>query len=227
MDNKGKSRRDSEFADEMKGQAINMERAMFYRDGYRSIVKIALYMSATVLVLAAISGFLAYNLAHKDRDYFAMSPDGRVLKITPFSEPSTSENRILQLVGDSATCVFTYDYVNFRNQLGACKSNFTSNGWLKFTEELNNSKIINLVNSERLVLSATRISSPVIVDQGVIDGVLAWKIQVPIRVTFAGRQNNTTEDYVVSMTAVRVSQMDYTDGIAINSFVAQKNQKQE
>lgn len=208
--------------DKLHGAELVMERAFFYRDSFRKILRINLIMIFTVVALLALNATLVWMYAKKERSYFAMAANGTLLEMKPLSEPSVSENRMLQIVGDAATCVFTYDYVNFRDQLGLCKPRFSSDGWTKFTSELSQSKIINLVTNERLVLTATRINSPVLVDQGLINGVLAWKIEVPVRVTFTGRQSKTAEDYLVNITATRASQTDHPDGVAITSFVASR-----
>lgn len=205
---------------DLSGLGVVMARAMFYRDAFRNLVKINTIMAFVAVIEAVIITMLAYALIHKEKIIVGMSADGRITQIVPLTEPSVSDSKMLQLVGDTATCAFTFDYVNYRKQITQCQHGFTDNGWTRFVTELDNSKILNLVKSEELVLSSTRIEAPIIEDKGLIEGVLAWKVKVPVRVTYSGRQTKTTEDYMVSMTVARMDQNTNPDGVAISSFVA-------
>ncbi|PPC84764.1 MAG: hypothetical protein CTY35_00135 [Methylotenera sp.] len=205
---------------ELSGLGVVLSRAMFYRDGFRNMIKITTIQSASILVCLCVIATLSYFLIKKEKIYFGMSPNGVLTRLVPLSEPSVPDSKMLQIAGDAATCVFTYDYVNYRKQLSACEPNFTVNGWMRFVTELDSSKMLKLVKTEELVLSATRLDAPVIEDRGLIDGVMAWKVAVPVRVTYSGRQNKTTEDYLVNMTVARVDQTSNSDGVAISSFIA-------
>ncbi|MFL9611087.1 DotI/IcmL family type IV secretion protein [Methylobacillus sp. Pita2] len=212
-----------EKAGELEGAGLVVERAMFYRDGYRGLMRISIYLGLALAGALVVIALLIYMLNQKEHKYFGMSPTGSIVPMVPYSEPTVSDARMLQVVGDVATCMFTYDYVNWRSQLlDGCRNKFTNEAWDKIVTELAESKMLKLVTGERLVLSATRINSPVVVDRGIINGVRAWKIEVPIRVTYSGRQNIQNEDYLVKMTVVRANQTEFTDGLAISSFVAPK-----
>ena len=207
---------------QLHGADLVFERAFFYRDGFRNLLYILGVNAVLTLGLFIFCIFLWKAYTSKEREYFAMAPNGTVIKMVPFSSPTITESRMLQIVADSATCVFTFDYKNYREQMGLCSKNFTEDGWTKFTKELTNSKLIDFATQGGLILSATRIKSPVVVDKGVFDGVLAWKVQVPIRVTFSSRGGDKTEDYLVSMTVSRASQLEYSDGVAISNFIQNK-----
>lgn len=218
-----KDKHPHEKSNELAGAGLVIERALFYRDGYRKMMKILIYMSIILFLAVMVIGFQAWLYSTKENKYFGMSPTGSIVPMVPYSEPTVSDARVLQIVGDAATCMYTYDYVNWRSQLmNGCRNKFTNEAWDKIAAELAASKMLKLVTGERLVLSATRINSPVVVDRGVINGVRAWKIEVPIRVTYSGRQNIQNEDYLVKMTVIRANQTEFADGIAISSFVAPK-----
>ena len=209
---------------ELSGVSLVVERALFYRDGFRNLVMIAIIEAIAILVLIICLIIAIYGVAHKQSTYFAMAPNGSLQTMIPLNEPTIPESRMAQIVSNYATCVYTYDYVNFRKQLALCEPGFTTNGWVRFVKELEASKTMALVQTEQIVVSSAAINAPIVADRGLIEGVMAWKVEMPIRVTYSGRQNKTTEDYKVTMTVARANQTEHSDGIAISNIVSTRIQ---
>lgn len=202
------------------GVSLVVERALFYREQSRSLTKILMLSSAALLVMLILIIFMFTIINKKDKEYFAVSNSGSVIKMYPLKEPTVSDTRLLQIVGDASACVYNYDYVNYREQLSKCRTAFTSNGWLKFTSAIKDSKVLEIVERDKLVVSAVKSGAPIILDTGIVNGRLAWQIQTPITVNYESRTGRKTDYIVVTSTVVRADQSQYSDGIAIDSTVS-------
>ena len=100
------------------------------------------------------------------------------------------------------------------------QNNFTPDGWKYFEEALKGARTLETVLAKKLVVSAVATGAPVILEQGVINGRYAWKVQMPLLVTYQSPNEQTQQPIVVTMVVSRVPTVNTPRGIAIVSFVA-------
>ena len=75
-----------------------------------------------------------------------------------------------------------------------------------------------------MVASSVATGAPVILDQGVINGRYAWKVQMPLLVTYQSSTEQIQQSLIITMVVSRVPTVDMPRGIAIVSFVAATGQ---
>jgi intracellular multiplication protein IcmL len=61
-------------------------------------------------------------------------------------------------------------------------------------------------------------------DEGVINGRYAWKINLPMLITYESASDNIRQPVSVTMIVTRVSTLDTPKGIAIAQFYASEGQ---
>jgi len=192
-------------------------RNIFYRDSYQRIL-IALII--TLLASVFLIFIVFFQLTHKPiPQYFAISSDGKLVKLQPLSQPAISSPILLQWAVDAATAAYSYDFVNYRSSLQHVQNRFTPNGWSNFESALKSTRILETVVSKKLIVSAVATGAPVIEEQGMLDGAYAWKVNLPLLVTYQSSNELTQQPLIVTMIISRVSPVSYPDGIAIVSFV--------
>ncbi|OGT07088.1 MAG: type IV secretion protein DotI [Gammaproteobacteria bacterium GWE2_37_16] len=200
------------------GLEFVMLRNNFYRDNYRRVVSVLLLM---VLINVALVGIIFYQIANAPTPkYFATGIDGRITPLNSLDMPVISQSELLQWAARAATAANTYDFVNYREALQGVQSYFTADGWRNFEAALRGSRSLELVLERKLVVSAVATGTPVILDQGVIGDRYAWKVQVPILVSYQSASDNTQQAQIVTMIIARVPTLNTPKGIAITSFVA-------
>lgn len=205
------------------GVSLVVERAMFYRDGARNQAKISLILGVALIGSIALNAVAFMKVADRKHYYFATSPKGAIVPLTPLDKPLISDSRMLSLASDYATCVLTFDPVNFRSQISACKVGFTDNGWAKLIEAIKEKKLVELAQRDELILSTVKTDSPTIINKGTTPGGQAfWDVQVPVKSLFKGRGKSVEQPYLITLKVVRVDQTEYPDGIAIESYVAER-----
>lgn len=195
-----------------------MERNEFYRINYRWVIG-GLFLA--VLMILALLGVIYYQVTHPSSyQYFATTDDGKILPILPLSQPNMSDDDVLVWANNAAVAAYTYNYVNFRQELQAASEFFTPAGWRKFVRALQDSNNLDAVRIKRLIVTAQPTGAPVLVSKGVSGGVFVWRIQVPLLVTYINPPQFAQQSILVSMLISRIPNLNSAQGIGIAQFVA-------
>jgi intracellular multiplication protein IcmL len=193
-------------------------RKNFYRDSYRRVVTVLLFMILANLLLALI---VYYLVTHQpEPKYFATSVDGRITPIYPLTAPMVSDSALLQWANQAAVAAYTYNFATFRKELQEASEYFTPGGWKDFESALESSRNLETVITKKLVVTAVATGAPVILDRGVLNGHYSWKVQMPLLVTYQSASTVVQQPILVTMLITRVSTLNVPKGIAIAQFVA-------
>ena len=189
----------------------------FYRDNYRRVMKLLLIMSLVMVILVLT---MAYLFTHRpESKYFATTQSGRVLQLVPLSSPMLSTEALLSWASQVAMGSYTYNFANYRQRIQTQEINFTSDAWQQFLLQLKDSGNIQAVDQRKINVSAVVSGAPVVVYQGMLDGRYAWKVQVPLLVTFVSASDRFQKNYMVTMVIVRVSTVQNQNGVAVAQFI--------
>ncbi|MCD8525211.1 MAG: type IVB secretion system apparatus protein IcmL/DotI [Gammaproteobacteria bacterium] len=189
----------------------------FYRDNYRRVMKLLLIMSIVMVILVLI---LAYLFTHRPEPrYFATTQSGRILRLIPLNQPMLSSEALLSWASQVAMSAYTYNFANYRQKIQTQEINFTGDAWQQFLQQLKDSGNIQAVDQRKINVNAVVSGSPVIVYQGMLKGRYAWKVQVPLLVTFVSASDRFQKNYMVTMVIVRVSTVQNQNGVAVAQFV--------
>jgi len=189
----------------------------FYRDGQRKMILILLVSMIANFVLASM---LVYLVTHPPAPkYFATSINGRITPLFPLNEPNQSDSAVLQWANQAAIAAFTYNFVNYRTELQASSGFFTADGWDQFLNALQQSNNLDAVKAKKLIVSAVATRAPIILQKGLLNGTYAWRVQMPILVTYQSASEFSQQNNVVTMLITRVSTLNSPRGIGISQFV--------
>lgn len=190
----------------------------FYRDGQRKMILILLFSIIANVILASM---LTYVILHPPEPrYFATSINGRITPLVALNAPNQSDSAILQWANQAAIATFSYNFVNYRSELVAASGFFTAEGWDQFISALGASNNLEAVKAKKLVVSAVATSAPVILQKGVLNGRYAWRIQMPILVTYQSASEFSQQTLNVTMLVTRVDTLNSPRGIGIAQFVS-------
>lgn len=189
----------------------------FYRDGQRKMIVVLLVsMIANVLLAAMLGYIITHPPAPK---YFATSINGRITPLFPLNEPNQSDSAVLQWANQAAIAAFTYNFVNYRTELQAASGFFTADGWDQFLAALQQSNNLDAVRAKKLIVSAVATRAPIILQKGILNGNYAWRVQMPLLVTYQSASEFSQQNNVVTMLITRVSTLNSPRGIGISQFV--------
>ncbi len=189
----------------------------FYRDNYRRVVMVLLVM---VVINIILCGVIFYQLnSRQEPRYFATTADGRVIALYPLSEPVVTKSSLLDWASQAVIATFNFDYVNYRKKLQEASSYYTPSGWRAFEAELQSTKNLDTVRAQKLIASAVVTGQPVIVDERVINGRYAWRIQMPILITYESSSQSYQQPVTITLVVTRVSTLQTPKGIAIAQLI--------
>lgn len=192
-------------------------RNQFYKDSQR---KVMLALLVAMLANLLLGGLLIYIILHPPAPkYFATSINGRITPLFPLNEPNQSDSAVLQWANQAAIAAFTYNFVNYRDELQASSGFFTAEGWDQFLNALQQSNNLDAVKAKKLIVSAVATRAPIILQKGILNGSYSWRVQMPILVTYQSASEFTQQNNVVTMLITRVSTLNSPRGIGIAQFV--------
>ncbi|NDV52909.1 type IVB secretion system apparatus protein IcmL/DotI [Salipiger sp. PrR003] len=173
-----------------------------------------------VLALSVVANVFL-GLRKQEVRYFATDSNGGILPLTALDQPVQSNNQVLSWATEAITRAYTYDFANYRQQFQESQSAFTTEGWRGFLTALEESQTLQRVKANQYVTTAAPRAAPVVVAEGYLNGRYAWKIELPMLVTYQGPKSKPTQDLVVQAVIVRRSVLENPKGIGIAQIIAQ------
>ncbi|MCB1563422.1 MAG: type IVB secretion system apparatus protein IcmL/DotI [Alphaproteobacteria bacterium] len=205
--------------EEAGGLGTVVVRNEFYRDGYRSLLRLTFIMGLTILgLLAAI--FFVIQTNQPENRYFATTEDGRLVPMVPLSEPNLSTPALMSWVAQACTEVMTFGFNDYRRRLQEASRNFTRRGWESFTLALQRSRIIDMVEANQQVVSAAPQGAPILESEGMVAGRYQWVVQIPMTLTYQSGDRQKSDSLLITVVIVRVPRLESPNGIGIEQWIA-------
>ncbi len=204
-----------------------MLRNAFYRDHYRRAV-IGFFL--LIVINCLLVGTIFYKVSHPPKpQYFATTADGRMINWHPLTDPAVPNSFVTQWAANAVREAFSLDFIHWRHQLQAASNNFTSYGWKTFLSALKKSNNLTTLTHLKMVSNAKITGAPKITQEEVVDGHYAWKVKVPILVTYTSNARSIPMPMIVTLIVLRVPVQKNPARIAINNFlpVPQKSATQK
>lgn len=199
------------------GQVI--VRNEFYRDGYRSLLRLAMIQGIVILGLIGAMYFVIHVHQPENR-YFATTEDGRLIPMVALNEPNLSTPALLSWVAQASTEVMTFGFNDYRRRLQESSRNFTRTGWESFTTALQRSRIIEMVEANQQVITAAPQGAPILESEGLVAGRYQWVIQLPLVLTYQSGARTRSESLLVTVVVVRVPRLESANGVGIEQWIA-------
>lgn len=194
-------------------------RNQFYRDGYRTLTKIAVVQAIIILALVVSTGIF-YNTHQPVRTYFATTEDGRVISMVPLSQANLTKPALLSWAAQAASETMTFGFHDFRRRLQESSRHFTRRGWSSFVRALENSGMIETVTDNRQVISATPRGAPTILAEGLLpNGVYRWEVEIPMLITYELGQTKQSQNTTLRLVIVRVPKLESPNGVGIEQWL--------
>lgn len=191
----------------------------FYKDGYRSILKLAVFQSLIIISLIGAMFFIIHIHQPENR-YFATTEDGRLIPMVPLSEPNLSTPALMSWVAQATTEVMTFGFNDYKRRLQEASRNFTKTGWESFTTALQRSRIIEMVDQNQQVVTAAPQGAPILQQEGIVQGRYQWIVQVPMALTYQSGSQTRSDYLMITVVVVRVSRLESPNGVGIEQWIA-------
>lgn len=202
----------------MTNDQLNKTRNIFFRQNYSRLFYLLLFMLIINLILTSV---LIYLVTHRPAPkYFASSGGDKNTVLYPLTQPVVSQSALLDWATQAAIKVYTYDFLNYQQVLKEVASLFTPEGWKYFQNNLQPN--LRNVIEKKLRVTAVATGAPIILEQGPLLGHYAWKVSIPILVTYESASEIVQQPLTVTMVIMRVPTKKTVKGIAIAQFYAKE-----
>lgn len=191
----------------------------FYRDGYRSLLRLVVIQSFVIIGLLGAMYYVIHVHQPEDR-YFATTEDGRLVPMIALSEPNLSTPALMSWVAQASTEVMTFGFNDYRRRLQEASRNFTRRGWESFTQALQKSRIVEMMEANQQVVTAAPQGAPILQSEGLVGGRYQWVVQLPLVVTYQSGARTQTDSLMVTVVVVRVPRLESPNGVGIEQWIA-------
>mgnify|MGYP006285059857 CR=1 FL=1 len=192
----------------------------FYRDGYRTALRIAL-IEAVIIFGLIITLFYVVHIHQPEHRYFATTEDGRLVPMVAMNQANLSKPALMSWVAQAVTEVMTFGFQDYRRRLQESSRHFTRTGWGSFTTALENSGILESVEANRQLVTAIPAGAPILQAEGIDqNGRYFWQVQLPINVRFQSGARSVSNRMTVQLVIVRVPRLESQYGIGIEQWVS-------
>jgi len=190
----------------------------FYRDSYHKVI-IALIVSL-LAVLGTVTVIVFLMITRPTPKYFASTDSGRVIPLIPLNQPNLGSKAVLQWASEAVISVYSYNFVNFRKSFEGSRKYFTDVGWRSYMTALEQSKNLETVQKEKLVVSAVLTGAPIVTNQSEVGGRYTWWVQMPVLVTYQSLNKHIPQSFIIKLVIRRISTLDNIYGVGIVNFIA-------
>ncbi len=189
----------------------------YYRDSYKRLVLLAIVLSG---IIAGAIGFCFFIYAMRPApQYFATTAAGNLIKLAPLSAPNLATEALLSWASQSATAAFTYNFVDYKAALERNRINFTTRGYQNFLKALQDAKTLDSIAEKKLVVSAVPTGTPVILQEGLVGEYYAWRLQLPMLISYQSASDTFKQNVVITMLVTRVPTLESEKGVGISQFI--------
>ena len=178
---------------------------------------IIVLMGATLVALIWVGIILFQVYQRPLPTFYAIQPNKQRIQLQPGDLPNLMAETILRFASKAAVSAYTFDFVNYKEQISLVRVYFTRAGWNDYLESVNS--VVSGIAQNKLFVAGVVNGTPVISNQGEIDGVYSWRVQIPFLVTYQSAQTAEQRKFTVLVTVVRVPTKESPLGIGIDQFV--------
>lgn len=191
----------------------------FYRDGFRSMMRIAIVEA--VIIVALLLTFVSYMNASKAQDhFFATTADGRIMQLVPLEKANMGTSALMSWAAQAATEVMTFGFHDYQRRLQYSSRHFTRHGWETFAAALQSSRTIESVEAAQQVATAQPRSAPILIQEGVFNGKYRWVIDLPLTVKYQSGIASRVDNLTVRLVIDRVPSLENPNGVGIEQWIA-------
>ena len=172
-----------------------------------------------IMLLLIGAGVVFYQTLHQPFPvFFAVQPNEQTMSLEPYTEPNLLPDTILRFASKAAVTAYTFDFINYRQEIEHAHPYFTDAGWQDYLRSAQ--ALFDTIVKNQLIVYGVVSGTPVISNQGPLPGSgYTWRVQIPFLVTYETATGPVNRSYYVVITMVRISTAKNPQGIGIDQFV--------
>ncbi len=155
---------------------------LYYRDGFRNMARIVNVQAAVIVLLVLLLAFHVYTSKNQDQ-FFAQTLEGKKMQVPGLYFPNMGKTSLRTWVAQAATQIMTFGFNDVDERFNESRQNFTPAGWESFRTAVIKSGLVDSVIAAQQIISAIPKDTPVLLQEGLIEGVYSWVFEMPLLIT--------------------------------------------
>jgi intracellular multiplication protein IcmL len=182
------------------------------------LLAVAVALAVAVIAQAVLNYYLL--LAQPQPKYFFV--DGKFLPrpAVALDSPIVDDTELREWATQALLAAYNVNYHDYPEQLNMASRRFTVSGWNTFAESYIKSGNYDKMKTASLLCYASAQRAAVIRQSLMIEGALAYEIQLQIVQTCQNTNQQSTQNLILTARIVRTNSQDHPDGLAIVQLVA-------
>lgn len=181
--------------------------------------------SLNVMVIFVLISLLSYLLMNPVRPlYFATDEVSRLIQIVPVNMPNMSTEDVTAWTVKAVQDAYSYDYINYHQQLQNAEKYFTATGWTTYMKALMLSGNMRALTNRKQIALAQVIETPKVLKEAMLNGALTWLIEMPLLVIYTmppyDGSNQFSNALVVRVIVQRQKILEGDNGLGIVQLIA-------
>jgi intracellular multiplication protein IcmL len=130
--------------------------------------------------------------------------------------PNQSHEAIKDWARETVQKTYNFNFSNFDANLATAKPYFTDDAWDVYTQAFLKSDLVKAVKRDKMTVSVVVKEDPIIeTTASGKGGEFAWKLILPVTLSFSGDVPTESKDLVMRVTVVRVPTVDNPKGLGV------------
>jgi intracellular multiplication protein IcmL len=197
-------------------------RQLFYTNQlYLVIIALILNIVLNIILVVILTYFINRPV---QPIYFTVNDTGQLITEIPLNQPNMSTEKIANWVIDAIESSYSYDFINYRQQIQSSQQYFSDYGWQKYIQSLKDSNNLLALTTRKMIVTAKVVATPKLVVQGLLGGIYAWKFSIPVLLNYSYPPYNKTSqfDNPLNITVIisRRSTTESDSGLGIMQMIA-------
>lgn len=193
------------------------EQERFKSDKLFSLLIILILLGAQCLAIVQLI-FMLRSTVNPAPVFFPATSAGQLLLEPPLDKPNAPNNVILNWVTEGLMALNSFNFMTYQTVMDKGRSYFTIEGYQFYQKALTDSKIIEKVVNQKLVLTATATDAPQITKEGALGGRYLWKVRIPMNFRYQAVEYNNFENVEITILVMRVPTLQSPTGLVILKY---------
>lgn len=154
---------------------------------------------------------------------YLMDGDGRVVRMDSIRNPSLTEAEVLNWAAKRIKDIHTLTFTDYVDHIQSLRDDFTPEAYDNYQYALLNSKNLEKVKRDRLMMWAVPTSAPRITQAKVVDGKFTWVVEMDLDQFMGGGSFITSASPIKGIMVVeRVSRARNLSGVVVSKYLAKE-----
>lgn len=143
--------------------------------------------------------------------------------ITPHRNPPVTDRQALHWARDKVCDLLSLHFKKYAEQISRRRDYFVGNGWMLYQTSLIESKTIETLKQDGLIITAINQNEPRLLEKYSLDGKTNWRIEMPILQTIQGASDKPQTVKKIASVTVEETRRDHAiEGLKVRIFSVQE-----